>query len=93
MAKVRIYELAKELNMTNKALMDKLENIEVEVRSHMSSLEDEQVSFIKKKLFGKKPIVSDVKVRPSVIRRRKADQEQSSPLKVSEHEEVATSTN
>ncbi|MCK5097957.1 MAG: translation initiation factor IF-2 N-terminal domain-containing protein, partial [Desulfobacteraceae bacterium] len=91
MAKVRIYELAKEFNMTNKALMDKLEDMKVEVRSHMSSLEDEQVTFIKKKLFGKKPIASDVKVRPSVIRRRKANQEQSSPLEVSEHDEIITS--
>ncbi len=79
MAKVRIYELAKEFNMTNKALMDKLEEIKVEVRSHMSSLEDEQVSFIKEQLFGKVSAVSDVKVRPSVIRRRKAKPEPTEP--------------
>ncbi len=53
MAKVRIYELAKELNMTNKALMDKLEEIEVEVRSHMSSLEDEQVTRLHKEITGR----------------------------------------
>lgn len=34
----RVYELAKELNMTNKALLDKLGGIGVEVRSHMSML-------------------------------------------------------
>ncbi len=90
MAKVRIYELAKEFNMTNKALMDKLENIEVEVRSHMSSLEDDQVSFIKKKLFGKKAMVSEVKVKPSVIRRRKPKPEQPAPPQVSEKKELET---
>ncbi|WP_179953179.1 translation initiation factor IF-2 N-terminal domain-containing protein [Desulfobotulus mexicanus] len=34
----RVYELAKELNMTNKVLLDKLGGIGVEVRSHMSML-------------------------------------------------------
>ena len=79
MAKVRVYELAKEFNMTNKAFMDKLEEIEIKARSHMSSLEDEQVSFIKNRIFGKGSAVSEIKIRPSVIRRRKAkgDQEPS----------------
>ncbi|MCD4744549.1 MAG: translation initiation factor IF-2 [Desulfobacteraceae bacterium] len=79
MAKVRVYELAKEFNMTNKAFMDKLEEMGIKARSHMSSLEDEQVSFIKNKIFGKGSAVSEVKIRPSVIRRRKAkgDQEPS----------------
>jgi translation initiation factor IF-2 len=87
MAKVRVYELAKEFNMTNKALMDKLEDMKVDVRSHMSSLEDAQVSFIKKELFGKTAAVSDVKIRPSVIRRRKAPQEQPSSLETSDEKE------
>jgi translation initiation factor IF-2 len=86
MAKVRVYELAKEFNMTNKAFMDKLENMEVDVRSHMSSLEDEQVSFIKKELFGRATAVSEVKVRPSVIRRRKAEPESSSSSETSDKE-------
>ena len=91
MAKVRIYELAKEFNMTNKALMDKLEELEVEVRSHMSSLEDEQVSFIKQALFGKKASVSEVKVKPSVIRRRKAKPEEEAPVEVPEGKEESVS--
>jgi translation initiation factor IF-2 len=91
MAKVRIYELAKEFNMTNKALMDKLEEMKVDVRSHMSSLEDDQVKFIKEKVFGKTSAVSDVKVRPSVIRRRKAkpEPEQSEPVEIPETDETA----
>ncbi|MCK5543286.1 MAG: translation initiation factor IF-2 [Desulfobacterales bacterium] len=87
MAKVRVYELAKEFNMTNKAFMDKLENMEVDVRSHMSSLEDEQVSFIKKELFGKTAAVSEVKVKPSVIRRRKTQQDSPSSLEISDQEQ------
>ncbi len=88
MARVRVYELAKEFNMTNKALMDKLEKLSVEVRSHMSSLEDDQVRFIKKELFGKKADMSEVKIKPSVIRRRRTVKEQPpAPVKNPEKDE------
>jgi translation initiation factor IF-2 len=74
MAKIRIYELARELNMKNKALLDKLAELNISVRSHMSSLEDETVAQIKRALFGKKAAAVEVtRVRPTVIRRRKRD--------------------
>ncbi len=71
MAKVRVYELAKDLNMTNKQLLDKMKELNIKVKSHMSSLEDDTVRSIKNSLFGKKKAKTDVKVKPSVIRRRK----------------------
>ncbi|NCC95355.1 MAG: translation initiation factor IF-2 [Synergistales bacterium] len=39
MSKIRVYELAKMLEMSNKDLMEVLEDLNVEVKSHMSSLE------------------------------------------------------
>jgi len=39
MAKIRVYELARDLNMTNKVLLDKIRNMNIEVGSHMSSLD------------------------------------------------------
>lgn len=75
MAKIRVYELAKKLSMTNKALLTKLKAMNIEVKSHMSSLEDETVLYIKETLFGKKNKNSDTRVRPSVIRRRKKKDE------------------
>jgi len=72
MAKIRVYELAKSLNMTNRALLNKIEAMGIEVGSHMSSLEDEAVELIRKKLFGDKdPETRDKRVRKTVIRRRK----------------------
>mgnify|MGYP002476533346 CR=1 FL=1 len=72
MAKIRIYELARELNMKNKALLDKMAEMGISARSHMSSLEDETVAQIKRSLFGKKAAAVEVtRVRPTVIRRRK----------------------
>lgn len=43
MTKLRVHELAKELGMENKELMDVLAKKHVEVKSHMSSLSDEVV--------------------------------------------------
>ncbi len=71
MVKVRVYELAKDLNMTNRALLNKMKELKIEVKSHMSSLENSAVSAIKKSLLGKNKKKTDVKIKPSVIRRRR----------------------
>ena len=47
MAKMRVQELAKEINTTNKELLDFLK-ANIEVKSHMSSLSDEQIETVKK---------------------------------------------
>jgi len=72
MSKIRVYELARELNMTNKVLMGKLEGMGIVVGSHMSSLDDEAVQQVKAAIFGKKePGVEETRIRPTVIRRRR----------------------
>ncbi|MEX1314183.1 MAG: translation initiation factor IF-2 [Desulfotignum sp.] len=71
MAKLRVYELAKDLNMTNKALLNKLKELNIDAKSHMSSLDDSAVKQVKTSLFGKTRQKEDLKVKPSVIRRRK----------------------
>ncbi len=72
MAKIRVYELARELSLTNKSLMDKLEHLGIRVGSHMSSLDDEAVARVKAAIFGKKgAAVQDTRVKPTVIRRRR----------------------
>ena len=76
MVKVRVYELAKDLNMTNRALLNKMKELKIEVKSHMSSLENSDIMSIKKSLSGKKKEKNDVQVKPSVIRRRKHSHEE-----------------
>jgi translation initiation factor IF-2 len=72
MAKIRVYELARELNMTNKVLLDKIKGMNIEVRSHMSSLDDETVRHIKTALLGKQAAkVDEKRVKSTVIRRRR----------------------
>jgi translation initiation factor IF-2 len=72
MSKIRVYELARELNLTNKALMDKLQHLGIAVGSHMSSLDDEAVRRIKASVVGKKEsALEETRIKPTVIRRRR----------------------
>jgi len=72
MSKIRVYELARELNLTNKVLMDKLQGLGIAVGSHMSSLDDEAVQRAKATIFGKKEsAVEEKRIKPTVIRRRR----------------------
>jgi translation initiation factor IF-2 len=72
MAKIRIYELARDLNMTNKMLLDKLQDMDIEAKSHMSSLDDDTVDTIKRKLRGSPAKeIEETRVKPTLIRRRR----------------------
>ena len=50
MGKMKIYELAKELNLTSKEIMAKAKEIGIEVKTHMSSIEENEVNKIKNKI-------------------------------------------
>ena len=72
MAKVRVHELARDLNMTNKLLLAKLNDMDIDVKSHMSSLDDAVIEEIKESLFGtKKENIEETRIKPTVIRRRR----------------------
>ena len=66
MSKIRVYELAKELNVSSKDLINLLmEEFGVEVKNHMSVIEDEDATLIKELLGdnsdneGKKSLVEE----------------------------------
>ena len=48
MPKIRIHELAKELNVDNKKVMEFLKEKKIEVKSHMSTLEENQEAMVRK---------------------------------------------
>ena len=52
MTKIRVYELAKELNMSSKEFIEKIEELDIKVGSHMSSIESEEADLIKELLSG-----------------------------------------
>ena len=47
---IRVYILAKELNLTSKELIEKLHKLNIEVKGHMSSLDDDTAVLVKGKL-------------------------------------------
>ncbi len=72
MAKIRIYELARELNMTNKMLLEKLKEMDITVSSHMSSIDSELINTVKVRILGKEVEEMEViRVKSTVIRRRR----------------------
>lgn len=82
LGKMKAYELAKELKITSKDLLERAKKLGIELSSHLSSLEDDQVSKIKKsysngekvKDNSKKPSkeskVENKKAGPVIIRRQ-----------------------
>ena len=54
MGKMKIYDLAKELNLASKELLQKVKEMGIDVKSHLSSLSDEDVEIIRKSFSEKK---------------------------------------
>ena len=52
MAKIRVHELSKQLNITNKDIIDTLGAKGIEIKSHMSNLDDSMVELVKAKFGG-----------------------------------------
>ena len=48
LGKLKVHELAKELGVPSKEVLEKAKELKIEVASHLSNLEEEQVSMIKK---------------------------------------------
>ncbi|NLL69606.1 MAG: translation initiation factor IF-2 [Epulopiscium sp.] len=46
MSKIRVYEMAKQLNISSKELIEKLQEFNIQVSSHMSTLENEEANII-----------------------------------------------
>ena len=71
-AKKRVYELARELNMTNKALLEKIAPLDLGLNSHMSTLDEDSEAKIREAIQGKsKQDLEEKRIKPTVIRRRR----------------------
>lgn len=71
MGKIRVYELAKTLNIDGKEFLEHLKGLGFPVKSHMSTLDEEQVEGIKERLVAlRSGRVVEKRVSSAVIRRR-----------------------
>jgi translation initiation factor IF-2 len=74
MTKMRVYEVARDLGMENKALVALFQSIGVtDVRNHMSVVGPEQVERVKRHLEKQSaPKTVEERIRPTVVKRRVA---------------------
>ena len=72
---IRVYELAKELGLANKALIEHIEKIGIKVKSHSSSLTSAQVDQIKKS-FAPKQSDEVRKPKAFIIKKSKVDNQE-----------------
>ena len=76
MSKKRVYELAKDLGLSNKEMLDWIKSHDYDVKSHSSSLEDDQARAVLEK-FASEKAPKAAPPKPStggvVLRRKKAD--------------------
>ncbi|MDW7739491.1 MAG: translation initiation factor IF-2 [Bacillota bacterium] len=64
MSKVRVYELAKELGINSKKLIEVMEGMDIKVNNHMSTVSDEDAKKIIAILTGK----TDQKIKPETVK-------------------------
>ena len=69
MGKLKVYELAKEMNLSNTEMLEKLNKMGIEAKSHLSTLEESDVSKIKGNV-SKKSVKEDKKQEQVHIIRR-----------------------
>jgi translation initiation factor IF-2 len=87
MSKLRVYELARELNVESKVMVTRLKEIGIDVASHQSTLTDSDVEKARKTLTGASasPAESKAKSPKVVIRRRRgADEEIETEIKTAD---------
>jgi translation initiation factor IF-2 len=69
---LRVYELAKELEMANKELLERIGSLGIQVKGHMSSLDEEQAELVRDLVEGRSTqLIVEKRVRRGVIRRRR----------------------
>jgi translation initiation factor IF-2 len=80
--KLRVYEVAKDLGMENKALVALLQAAGVpDVKNHMSAVSPEGVERVKRHLEKQRqPSVVEERIRPTVVKRRAVVREPSAPV-------------
>src|SRR3954470_4072414 len=92
MAKKRVYELAKDLGLSNKEMVDWLRAHEYDVKSHSSSLEDDQAQAVMERVAGER-VPKAVAPKPPasgvVLRRKKADTLGPDGQPIGDHHEAA----
>jgi translation initiation factor IF-2 len=72
MAKLRVYELARELDIPNTDLLERIDSLGIQIKGHMSSLDEEQAQLLRDTVTGRsQQLIEEKRVRRGIIRRRR----------------------
>ena len=77
LGKMKIHELAKEIDKTSKDIIAVAQELGLEVKSHMSSLEEKDIEQVKKRLLEEK---IENKVKKETVKEVKESKKESSPV-------------
>ena len=83
MGKIKLYELSKELDLTSKELQKVAEELGIEVKSHLSSIDEEDAKKIKENVQGKKTGKDNKKKESKENKEQKDTNKQAKPDKAS----------
>jgi translation initiation factor IF-2 len=90
MAKMRVYELAKELKLDNKDLVRQLAEMGLDVRNHMSVLSPEEAQVVRDRLKeSRSEVVDEMRVTTRVIRRRRRPMESEGGEEIAAEDELS----
>ena len=90
MAKVRVYELAKELSLDSKELVEKLLDGGMSIKNYMSALDEDAVLKAKEIVSGViSEFIEERRIKPTIIRRRKKVKRVEAEIPAAEAEEEA----
>ncbi|MGD9125553.1 MAG: translation initiation factor IF-2, partial [Desulfarculaceae bacterium] len=90
MAKMRVYELAKELKLDSKELVRQLIEMGYDVRNHMSTLTEDEAQIVRDRLLeSRSEVVQEKRISKRVIRRRRKKIEAPPEAEATEEEEAA----
>ena len=70
---IKIYELAKELNIASKELVEKINAMGIEAKSHMSSIDEKVAAELRNTLGGKHVANSETKVVKAVPKKKEKE--------------------
>lgn len=66
MSKIRINQLAKEINRENKEIIQVLDDAGFKGLKHSNNIDDDQIALVKSKLLGKEPKKAEAKTEAKV---------------------------
>ena len=73
MGKMKLYELAKEMKISSKDLLEKAKSIGIEIKSHLSTIEETDITKLKKSLTSKNTVKEDNNISNKQERKSKKE--------------------